>query len=60
MARPEYITDEFYKTVQKELEKYSKDHDAIMERTRMLDDLKKEIDYINDESYNLLKTFGPM
>lgn len=30
MARPAYITEEFYKEVQFELEKYTNDYNAIM------------------------------
>ena len=58
MIRPEYITDEFYECVQHDLKQYSKDYDAIMERTRLLDDLQKEINCRDDESYKILTNFG--
>ena len=58
MTRPEYITDEFYECVQYDLKHYSKDYDAIMERTRLLDDLQKEINCRDDESYKILTNFG--
>ena len=58
MTRPEYITDEFYECVQNDLKQYSKDYDAIMERTRLLDDLQKEINCRDDESYKILTNFG--
>lgn len=60
MARPAYITDEFYKAVQRELKQYSKDYDAIMERTRALHDLQNETNRRGEESYRLLKNFGAM
>lgn len=60
MARPAYITDEFYRVVQHDLKQYSKDYEAIMERTRVLDDLQKKADCRDEESYSLLKNFGAM
>lgn len=58
MARPAYITEEFYRDVQRELKKYSNDYDAIMERTRILDDLQQKNNRRVEESYSLLENFG--
>lgn len=60
MARPTYITDDFYKVIQRESKKYSKDYNAIMERTHVLNDLEKKVEHRNEESYSLLKSFGAM
>ena len=60
MARPAYITEEFYKEVQFELEKYTNDYNAIMERTRILDDLQQKNNRRAEESYCLLENFGAM
>lgn len=60
MARPAYITDEFYRVVQRELRQYSNDYGAIMERTRVLDDLQQKTNRRDEESYSLLENFGAM
>lgn len=60
MTRPTYITEEFYKVIQRESDKYSKDYRAIQERTKVLDELQKKVEYRDEESYSLLKNFGAM
>lgn len=58
MARPAYITEEFYREVQRDLKKYSNDYDAIMERTRILEDLQQKNNRRAEESYSLMENFG--
>ena len=58
MTRPAYITDEFYRVVWHDLKQYSKDYEAIIERTCILNDLQKKLDCRDEESYDLLKKIG--
>lgn len=58
MTRPVYITEEFYRNVQRDLKEYSNDYDAIMERTRILDDLQQKNNQRAEKSYSLMENFG--
>lgn len=54
MGRPAYLTEEFYKSVKKEVKKYVNDYEEIQKRTRKLEELDKERGYV------LLREFGAM
>ena len=60
MDRPTYITNDFYKAVQRESKQYSKNYEAIIERTRVLNELQKRLDCRDEINYNLLNNFGAM
>jgi hypothetical protein len=58
MGRPEYITEEFYKTVYSEIKRYSNDYNEILDRTRLLEELQLEQNKREEESYSILESFG--
>ncbi len=60
MGRPAYLTEEFYKSVRKEVKKYVNDYEEIQKRTRKLEELDKERSIRDERSYVLLKEFGAM
>lgn len=58
MSRPEYLTEEFYKTIQIEAQTYANDYNAIRERRKKLEEIQRQRSLRDEESYNLLKSFG--
>ncbi len=58
MSRPEYLTEEFYKTIQIEAQTYANDYDAIRERRKKLEEIQRQRSLRDEESYSLLKSFG--
>lgn len=42
MSRPEYLTEEFYKTIQIEAQTYANDYDAIRERRKKLEEIQRQ------------------
>lgn len=58
MERPEYLTEAFYKSVQKDVERYQKDYNAIFDRMQTLEQLQQKKDMRDEQSYILLGEFG--
>jgi len=58
MSRPEYLTEEFYKTIQIEAQTYANDYNAIRERRKKLEEIQRQRSLRDEESYSLLKSFG--
>lgn len=60
MTRPAYLTESFYTSVQKELEKNNSDYGKIQERNDVLNRHQKEREYYDQIGFELLKSFGAM
>lgn len=60
MKRPNYLTENFYKSVQEDMEKYNSNYDAIQKRNDILSMHQKEREHYDEIGMELLKTFGAM
>lgn len=60
MTRPDYLTENFYTSVQKELKKNNSDYEMIQERNDILSMHQKEREYYDQIGMELLKSFGTM
>lgn len=60
MTRPDYLTENFYTSVQKELKKNNSDYEKIQKRNDILSRHQKEREYYDQIGMELLKSFGAM
>lgn len=60
MSRPNYLTENLYEAIQKEMENYNSDYEAIQRRNEILSLHQKERACYDEVGMELLRNFGAM